>query len=512
MSFFDKLRIGPRIALAYGILIAMMLVVLAVTLVNLSSVSQANQTMLTVQAERMSIAREWRESTSVNAQRALAMGLAADDAVFNRFGAMVKATSERITVLQKRYAELETSAEGKRLMEALADARKVYIARREAMFKVRKEPDQQRAAADEFQKALEAYLAAAGANIELQQRNQDRLGETILQATQTTRNAFIGILLFAVAAAVFIGIGLARSITRPLQGLRGTALDIAAGDLSRPIPRDLHAETGELMRAMADMQDALRGLVSQVRQASDSIQTASREVATGNADLSQRTEQTASNLQTTASSMEQIAGTVRSSAEVATQANQLATSARSVAQRGGEAVTDVVQTMQGIQSSSRKIGDIIGVIDSIAFQTNILALNAAVEAARAGEQGRGFAVVATEVRGLASRSADAAREIKSLITASLEQVEQGTRQVGDAGSTMKEILASVQRVTDLIGEITVSASEQSTGLDHINNAVADLDRMTQQNAALVEQSAAAAESLQQQAQTLSAGVARFRVE
>jgi methyl-accepting chemotaxis protein len=248
-----------------------------------------------------------------------------------------------------------------------------------------------------------------------------------------------------------------------------------------------------------------------VRHSADSIQTASAEIASGNADLSTRTEQTASNLQQTASSMSQLTGAVRQSADAAGTANQLATSAAEVAQRGGAVVGQVVSTMGEINDSSRKISDIIGTIDGIAFQTNILALNAAVEAARAGEQGRGFAVVAGEVRSLAQRSASAAREIKALIGNSVERVEAGTRLVQDAGSTMNEIVASVQRVADIIAEIGAGAGEQSQGISTINTAVNQLDQMTQQNAALVEESAAAAESLKDQAQRLSEVVATFRL-
>jgi methyl-accepting chemotaxis protein len=253
-------------------------------------------------------------------------------------------------------------------------------------------------------------------------------------------------------------------------------------------------------------------MVGQVRSSTDNISTASTEIATGNLDLSQRTEQTASNLQQAASSMEQLTGTVKQSADSARQANQLASSAAEVAARGRAVVTQVVSTMDEINASSKKISDIIGVIDGIAFQTNILALNAAVEAARAGEQGRGFAVVASEVRSLAQRSADAAKEIKTLIGASVEKVDSGSRLVADAGQSMKDIVSSVQRVTDIIGEITAASTEQSDGIGQVNGSVVQLDKMTQQNAALVEESAAAAESLKDQAQRLATVVAAFRLD
>jgi methyl-accepting chemotaxis protein len=299
----------------------------------------------------------------------------------------------------------------------------------------------------------------------------------------------------------------------PLREAEVAAQAVARMDLSQPARRHYaRDETGQLMQAIDAMREALRKTVHEVRRAVDSISTASTQIATGNQDLSARTEQTASNLEETASAMEQLTSTVRNSADAAAQANQLATSAADVAQRGGAVVGEVVATMTDIHQSSQKIADIIGVIDGIAFQTNILALNAAVEAARAGEQGRGFAVVAGEVRSLASRSAEAAREIKSLIGASVERVETGSRLVGDAGSTMSEIVASVQRVTDIIGEISSATREQSQGIGQVNLAVTDLDRMTQQNAALVEQSTAAAESLKDQAGRLSGMVSTFRLE
>ncbi len=303
-----------------------------------------------------------------------------------------------------------------------------------------------------------------------------------------------------------------RSIAKPLNAATACAQRIARGDLSENIVDRGKDEVSAFVRALGDMQGSLREIVGQVRSSADSIQTASTEVASGNLDLSQRTEHAASNLQETAASLEQLTGNVRHSADSAAQATQLASSASQVAERGGKVVAQVVKTMDEINTSSRKIADITGVIDGIAFQTNILALNAAVEAARAGEQGRGFAVVAAEVRSLAQRSAEAAKEIKSLIGSSVGRVENGARQVQEAGSTMTEIVGSVKRVNDIIGEITAAASEQSQGIGQVNTAVNQLDQMTQQNAALVEESAAAAESLKGQAQRLMQVVATFRLD
>lgn len=312
-------------------------------------------------------------------------------------------------------------------------------------------------------------------------------------------------------ASVIMGYLLARSIVGPIQEATRIATTVAAGDLTSRIDVRAVGEIGLLLQALKTMNDKLVEVVGAVRLSGDSIATGSSEIAAGNNDLSHRTEQQASSLQQTSTSMEQLTSTVRHNAEAAQQATQLAASASSVAARGGEVVSQVVGTMNEISSASRKIADIIGVIDGIAFQTNILALNAAVEAARAGEQGRGFAVVAGEVRSLARRSADAAKEIKILISNSADKVELGSRLVGDAGQTMDDIVAQVRRVSDLIGEISAATTEQNSGIGQVSSAVTDLDQVTQQNAALVEEAAAAAESLKQQAHHLVDAVSVFKL-
>jgi methyl-accepting chemotaxis protein len=342
-----------------------------------------------------------------------------------------------------------------------------------------------------------------------------RIGEQA-QADSATRGlrTAIGSGLLSVLLTLAVVLVSAWLLRRQVQALRqASALvaEVAQGDLStRPVSarRD---EIGDLQRDLARMIEKLNASMHEVQLAAHSVAHASGEIATGNLDLSQRTEHAASNLQQTAASLQELTGNVRHSADSASQATQLASSASKVAERGGQVVAQVVRTMDEINASSRKIADITGVIDGIAFQTNILALNAAVEAARAGEQGRGFAVVAGEVRTLAQRSAEAAKEIKSLIGSSVDRVENGARQVQDAGTTMTEIVGSVRRVNDIIGEITAAASEQSQGIGQVNTAVNQLDQMTQQNAALVEESAAAAESLKEQAQRLMKVVATFRL-
>jgi methyl-accepting chemotaxis protein len=327
----------------------------------------------------------------------------------------------------------------------------------------------------------------------------------------TVRNGILGIGLFAGMAVLLLGWQASGRITGPIAEAVRVAEAVAAGNLNSRIAVNGHGETGQLLRALHKMNENLVGIVSTVRSSSDSIATGSSEIAAGNADLSQRTEMQASNLQQTASSMEELTSTVKHSADTAQQANQLASAASAAATQGSEVVSRVVSTMDEITTSSRKIGEIIGVIDGIAFRTNILALNAAVEAARAGEQGRGFAVVASEVRSLAQRSAEAAREIKSLIGASVERVDAGSALANQAGQAMGDIVKQVRRVTDLIGEISSASREQSQGISEVGGAIAQLDQVTQQNSALVEESAAAAASLKQQAGRLVEAVRVFQI-
>jgi methyl-accepting chemotaxis protein len=362
--------------------------------------------------------------------------------------------------------------------------------------------------------AKDAVRAAESELDELARQLAQQANDSQAASAATASTAcwvFIGAMVFAMALVVPLTLANMASICRPIEAAQAFADRIATGDLTHVLRDDGDDEAARLLRSLGHMQESLRRIVSQVRESADSIQTASAEVASGNQDLSQRTEQAASNLQQTASSMEELTGTVRQSTDSASQANELASGASAVAQRGGDAVAQVVRTMDDIAASSQRIAEITGTIDGIAFQTNILALNAAVEAARAGEQGRGFAVVAGEVRALAQRSADAAREIKGLIGASVERVDAGTTLVRNAGATMSDIVAGVQRVSQVIGEITLAARHQNLGLGEINTAVAQLDRMTQENAALVEEAAAAAESLRQQAQRLTETVAGFRL-
>jgi methyl-accepting chemotaxis protein-1 (serine sensor receptor) len=333
-------------------------------------------------------------------------------------------------------------------------------------------------------------------------------------AAQARRASLVSIALMLIVgtAGIAVGVWFSRRITRPVEDALSVALAIARGDLTTPVPVLGEDEIAQLSRALATMQASLVSVVGNVRENSESVATAATQISQGSNDLSARTEEQASALQEAAASMEQLGSTVRQNAENALSANRLALGASSVARKGGDVVGEVVETMKGINDSSKRIVDIIAVIDGIAFQTNILALNAAVEAARAGEQGRGFAVVASEVRNLAQRSAAAAREVKSLISASVARVEQGTALVDRAGATMTEIVSSISRVTDIMGEISAASTEQSTGVGQLSEAIAQMDQATQQNAALVEESAAAAESLRDQARELVQIVAVFKLD
>jgi methyl-accepting chemotaxis protein len=342
-------------------------------------------------------------------------------------------------------------------------------------------------------------------------QQSDALVAAELTVASQTRWMFIGAVILTLVVVVPLTLLNMQSICRPLERARQMALTIEGGDLSTRQAVTGNDELSDLQRALEQMRQSLSSMVTQVRDASGNIATASQEIATGNQDLSARTEQTASNLQETVASLAQLTANVQQTASSSQMANQLAASASSTAVEGGQIVGQAVNSMQEISASSRKIGDIIGLIDSIAFQTNILALNAAVEAARAGEQGRGFAVVAGEVRSLAQRSAQAAHEIKGLINTSVQTVDAGSRQVDGAGKAMQGTVESAKRVGDIIGEITAASAEQSLGISQVNQAVGDIDRMTQQNAALVEESAAAAESLREQAARLAQLVSQFKL-
>ena len=510
----NNLRMGHKLWLA-----VLAIIVLLVSVVGFagyrSSKSQAQADAVTRElATRVESALKWQGLTETNAARTQAMIVSSDPAVEGEFKEVIAATSAQISQVQKALEAMNLTEADKAQMAKIAAARSAMLELRKQATQMKGEGRNDEAIAlvkQSYNPAVAAYLQSLRDFVDLQQKyaaqRQSELGSDRMRIVQLA-----GVMVALVLAGMGLGAYfLIRSIQQPLAQAQTLAQRIAAGDLSSQEAVVRGDEFGDLLRALNSMSESLGRMVYQVRQSTDSIATASAEIAQGNHDLSARTEQTSSNLQETAAAMEQFTSTIQQSAQSAQQASSLANGAASVARKGGDVVSQVVSTMEEIQRSSSKIADIIGVIDGIAFQTNILALNAAVEAARAGEQGRGFAVVASEVRSLAGRSAEAAKEIKQLIGVSVEKVEAGSGLVQQAGSTMQDIVQSVQRVTDMIGEITAASTEQSAGIAQVNQAVGNLDQMTQQNAALVEESTAAAQSLREQAEQLAQAVSQFKV-
>ena len=511
---FDKFKIGQRLSLGFGIVLLLLVLITGLAIQSITSAIADEKRIVELQ-QRSAMADEWVASTQLNINRVMGLAKSGNNPELDTyFKPLIAQTTERINELQKSLEAAVDSDQGKALLVEIAAQRKEYVATRKTYFDALKAADPQAGSllTDKLLPTAQRYVSTMQ---ELQKSERALVNEVVLRAEASASRQIVliaGMAGLALVVGVLVAWRITRSVTVPVNDAVRAARAVADGDLTQPVTVNRHDELGELQQALAAMKDSLLSTVRQVRQASDSIGVASSEIASGNQDLSARTEQAASNLEETAASMEELTSTVRQSADAARQANQLASSAAEIAARGGRVVGQVVTTMDEINHSSKKINDIIGTIDGIAFQTNILALNAAVEAARAGEQGRGFAVVAGEVRNLAQRSAEAAKEIKGLIGASVEKVEAGTKLVADAGQTMSEIVGSIQRVSDIVGEITAAAGEQSDGIGQVNTAVNQLDQMTQQNAALVEESAAAAESLKDQAARLTQVVSVFRID
>jgi methyl-accepting chemotaxis protein len=508
------LRIGTRLTSAFAAVLLLLALMLGVALWQMRAITMQLQAMLSVQVAKERLAEQWLTSTWVGTTRSGATAYIEDPKVLALYNAESKAAVTYIDRLTADLKQLGITEEEQKLLDVSVAARKLAISLRDKARAAKAEgraDDTARILETEFRPAGVAYAKSIEVFRDHQRALLDQAAKTIMDKEVMARQLLAGLGITALLLVAVLAWALTRSITRPLSQAVELADAVAAGDLthtSRPEGQD---EIASLLRALNAMSQRLNSMVQGVRQATDNIHAASNEVSVGNQDLSRRTDQAATSLQKAAASMEQITGTVQHSSNSARQASELAGSAAQVAQRGGEEVQRVVATMGEISTSSRRITDIIGTIDGIAFQTNILALNAAVEAARAGEQGRGFAVVASEVRTLAQRSAAAAREIKGLIVDSVERVEGGSRLVAEAGGTMNELVTSVQRVATVIHEITAAAVEQSKGIAEISTAVNDLDTMTQQNSALVEQSAAAAESLNAQALQLAQAVSSFRL-
>jgi methyl-accepting chemotaxis protein len=509
-----NVTIKARLIFVIGVISA---ISLAIGLIGLRNLSVTNASLKTVYEDRLVAAGMLAEVlTQIQQnQNSLAMAVSGDTARLPEASADVEQRVQSISALWGKYMETYLTDEEKGLAAKFAASRETFVTQgikpTLAAFKAKDMP----AAVALVQGALHQNFLPVRDNMRNLVNYQLTVGKSeYQQATarfETARALAIGLIVFSIALGLVIGIALVRGITRSIAEALRFANNIAGGNLTDTVRIDSNDEIGQLLAALQKMNDSLVEVVRRVRNGTETISVASSQIAAGNQDLSSRTEEQASSLEETASSMEELTSTVKASADNARQASTLAETASEVATKGGNVIGNVVDTMGRINEASNKIVDIIGVIDGIAFQTNILALNAAVEAARAGEQGRGFAVVASEVRNLAQRSAQAAKEIKGLIGSSVEQVEAGSKLVNEAGSTMDDIVQSIRRVTDIMGDIAAASQEQTLGIDQINQAVTQMDQVTQQNAALVEEAAAASEAMQDQARLLAEVVSVFKV-
>jgi len=514
MSLFHNLRIGTRLGLSAALTLALTAAIVVVAQASVSRLRHDIDTIATVEWEKAKLGTVALDNTRGSIARLFQVTQDTDKVRIaqarGRFAANTKAVQDSLAKLTPMLQFAETKAQ-------LAKARQsaeLYFGSADRAFALIDAGNRDGAAKLAYGETYSALQTLASDLRGMNDLLGKRLEASAAASGAAADSARALIIAFGVIALLLGALSswlVTRSVTQPMREAIAAAHRVKDGDLAITIDASGRDETAQLLLAMAAMSANLRQVVGAVRSGVDSVTTASTQIASGNQDLSARTEQQASNLQETASSMEQFTSTIQQSADNAKQANQLAAAASETASRGGAAVERVVTTMNEITAASKRIADIIQVIDGIAFQTNILALNAAVEAARAGEQGRGFAVVASEVRSLAQRSAQAAKEIKDLIGDSVQKVDAGGLQVAEAGQTMSEIVTQVSRVCDLIGEISAAADEQSSGIAQVNQAVGQMDQVTQQNAALVEQSAAAAESLKSQAQQLLQAVSVFRL-
>jgi methyl-accepting chemotaxis protein len=515
MGFFANLNIGKRLAVGFALVLALTVVIAGTGIWRLQQIAHDTQVVMNQSLAKERLINEWYTRIFGAVRRTAAIVKSSDPSLGAFFKEDAAMTTRESDELLKKIEPMIVAGEEKKLYDNIIVQRGAYFKQRDAAVKAKASGDAEEAAKvldQQFLPTSKAYQEAIHQLVDMQRKSIDANAAAI-EATSNDSTRLISMLA---VGAVLLGAGfcwrLTRGIVGPIRAAVGVAETVAAGDLSQQFDDSAKDETGALLRALRHMNDSLTMIVSDVRSGTDTIATASSEISAGNLDLSSRTEQQASALEETAASMEELTTTVRNNADNARQANTLSIAASDVAVQGGAVVSQVIDTMGAINEASRKIVDIIAVIDGIAFQTNILALNAAVEAARAGEQGRGFAVVASEVRTLAQRSAAAAKEIKELIGASVEQVEVGTKLVDQAGATMEQVVTSIRRVTDIMGEITTASHEQSGGIEQVNQAIGQMDEATQQNAALVEESAAAATSMQEQAIKLAQVVSVFKLD
>ncbi|QOL47730.1 methyl-accepting chemotaxis protein [Massilia litorea] len=514
MGFISNIKIGKRLGIGFALILAMTVLIAVAGVWRLNEVADSTRAMMAAPLTKERAITDWYSLNFASIRRTAAIVKSTDPALGPYFKEDSAASVKKAAELLKEIEPLIEGEAEKALFAKILEQRKLYSASRDGAVKAKAAGNEEEAARlldEKFTPASKLYQELLQELVVMQRSSIDATAKAI-DATATRSTTIIAVLT---AGAVLLGAILSwlltTGITRPIRAAVELAETVAGGDLTRTIDTDTKDETGALLRALRHMNDSLVKIVTQVRNGTDTIATGSAEISAGNLDLSARTEQQAGALEETAASMEELTTTVRQNADNARQANQLSIAASEVAAQGGAVVGQVITTMGSINESSRKIVDIIGVIDGIAFQTNILALNAAVEAARAGEQGRGFAVVASEVRNLAQRSAAAAKEIKVLIGDSVDKVDVGAKLVDQAGATMEQVVSSIRRVTDIMAEITHASQEQTGGIEQVNQAIGQMDQVTQQNAALVEEAAAAAGSMQDQAAQLAQVVGVFKL-
>ncbi|WP_034299369.1 methyl-accepting chemotaxis protein [Herbaspirillum sp. RV1423] len=509
-----NLKIGTRLGIGFAAVLVLMSIITAIGVWRLQSVGKLTDFMVNDALVKERLVNAFYKSIELNVGRIVAAAKNADPVQQKFYKDQIVATISKNNEYVKQLEALFQDEQGKAMLNEINERRKVVIADNTAVFKEKDAGNEDAAKKIVDEKLMpdsQIYLAAIEKLSNVQSNAIASLTVEADRLFKTARTLMIALGAVALLAGIVLAVIITRSITRPLVTAVDVAGRVAQGDLGTRITVESRDETGQLMAALKGMNDNLVNIVGQVRTGTDTIAAASTEIANGNLDLSSRTEQQAGALEETAAAMEELTSTVKQNADNARQANQLAVSASEVATQGGAVVGQVIDTMSAINESSKKIVDIISVIDGIAFQTNILALNAAVEAARAGEEGRGFAVVASEVRSLAQRSASAAKEIKELITTSVDKVDSGSKLVETAGATMSEVVASVHRVTDIVAQISAASTEQSTGIEEVNRAIVLMDENTQQNAALVEEAAAAARAMQDQAANLAQIVGIFKL-
>ncbi|WP_082569001.1 methyl-accepting chemotaxis protein [Rhizobacter sp. Root1221] len=508
----SNLRIGSRLALAFSVVIALLLVTLGVAISVLNGSSTVMDSVVDERYAQIALSNTIKNVGDRGANTLGRILLASNPGQLKKYMDEYAAIRTANTQNLADFEKLLRSPESKAIFEEQSKARKVYGAAVRKVFDLLAAGQRDEAMAvyqNELAEPQARYYAQLDTMVDLQARSMVSDVASAKDKSQRAKRQMVAASVLAVLISVGTAYGITRSITRPIQRAIALAESVAEGNLTYQVQPEGTNEVGRLITALQRMVDSLHRIVSEVRSGADTIATAAHEVSQGNMDLSTRTEHQAGALQETASAMEQLTSAVKLSADSANQASKSAMSASTVALQGGEVVGQVINTMNSISTSSKRIVEIIGVIDGIAFQTNILALNAAVEAARAGEQGRGFAVVASEVRSLAQRSALAAKEIKTLIDASVNQVDEGSKMVEHAGATMQRVVTSIKHVSDVVAEISASSREQSMGIEQVNSAILEMDETTQKNAAMVEQGTASASALQDQARQLADAVRAF---